>query len=198
MAEVLTLDQVKLFAGLEDEFGEDDRLQQIADGVERAAGRYLGRRHLLHAAIVGERHTAETPTRRLFLHHSPVLAGSVAILVDGNAVGSGVEGEDFLLYYQPGVVFLPQGGLWAPGFDHITVDYTAGFSDTAENFAAAYPDLVHALAIQAAFEFQLAGRKGRLGAESSVVQTGAEETYVVRAWAPGVLRVLDTYKRRRL
>ncbi len=196
MADVLTLDQLKLFKGFEDEFAEDDRLQQVMDGVERAAVNYIGRRYLVHTALTGEIHSAKRPTRLIVLRHAPVKATSTNVLVNSNDLG--VEGTDWLLEADSGVLRLPQGGLWAAGFYHINVDYTPGYEVDAATFATSHPDFIHALTVQVAYEFTWAGRKGRVGALSTVHQTGATESYITTDWAPGVLAVLDRFKRRRL
>lgn len=171
-------------------------IDTILAAVEARALAYLGRTRIESGTVTNEHHDGDGRTDGLLLNEWPATAvasvnwwdGTTAELVpvtDYVLDSSAQDSAGILLY-------TPDGGApspWPSGRRNIRVTYTAGYSSVP-------PDLQYAMTIQIAWDLKRSGHQGgRLGERTQVIGDG-NATYMVDAWAPEVLEVLDHYRRR--
>lgn len=182
-AALTTLSQVKEYLIISGT-GDDGLLTRIIAGVSLKMQTYM-RRAIVAESIVGEKHSAEARTEAIVLESYPIDVNSLAVTLSTtllDATEYDADSDTGLLYYTPGD---GDPTSWPAGRRHISIDYDAGF-------ATVPADIQNAATVQCAWEHK---RVKRLGERTSVIGENTA-TFLVDAWAPDVVPVLDTYRAR--
>lgn len=163
---------------------DDAMLNRIISAVSLKMQNYM-RRAIVEESITGEKHGDGSLGFALELARYPFDESSVAITLDGTVL----DATDYDADESAGLVYYtPSDGdpvLWPAGRRNVSITYDSGF-------ASVPADIEHAATVQAAWEFK---RTRRLGDRTSVVGDNTA-TFLIDAWAPDVVPVLDMYRRR--
>lgn len=164
----------------------DVNLNELILSVSKAMQNWM-QRLILERAISNEKHDGNGVHDVLNLRHYPVTAASVTVDVDGVALDAGdfeVEEEPGQVYYKPDGTFAP----WPKGRRNLVFDYSSGYDSVPE-------DLEHAATLQVLYEFKkTAAGGGRVGERQTTVGDGIN-VYMVDAWVPEVLAIMQHYRR---
>lgn len=167
---------------------DDAILSQLIAAVSLRMQNVMRRRIVLET-IVGQRYSAGGGAPELCLRSFPVSETGLSVSLSGNALLA----ADFDLDSACGILFYTPGGSdpqpWPSGTRHISVGYEAGYASVPE-------DIQHAATIQCVWEMKRTeSRGGRLGERTQLVGDN-QTTFLVDAWAPDVIPVLDLYRMR--
>jgi hypothetical protein len=173
-----TLDRVKRSLDIVDT-ESDELILQLISSVTTRMRRYMGR-YISVLAVVLERYGSTGRTSRLQLNEWPIISVS-EVDVSGTAVTEYDISEKVghLINGEPGSP-VP----WARGDRHIQVSYISGYAPIPD-------DIEQAATVQVIWDFN---RSGRQGQRTSVVDEANVVTYLVDAWAPDTVQVMDNYR----
>lgn len=176
-----TLARVKRSLNLVDT-DSDEVLTEVIASISARMRRYMGRQ-ITTVTRTLERYSHGGKSYRLQLAEWPLISVD-AVQVDGEVVDAAdrdvQEAVGHVLYGAAG-----SQSDWPRGTRHIEVTYTAGYAEVPD-------DIEQAATTQVAWDF---AKRRRPGERSSVVDEGNVQTYMVDAWAPEVLSVMDRYRR---
>lgn len=185
MADLTTAATVEAYLGMTADEG-GTRLDTIVSAVSEAMQRWMGRT-IVAAAYTGEKHDGDGEHDYILPIHAPVNS-ITSISLDGTALTasdyeleSGV-GRWPVIYYTPGGATTPSA--WPAGRRNIVLAYNGGFSTVPK-------DLEQAAIEQAAYVWN---RKQRIGQRTKAVGGDVSETYLLDAFLPQVLAVMELYR----
>ena len=182
-----TLSRVKDYLGSSGS-ADDTILTQLIGSVSLRMQTAM-RRKIVAETVASEKCSAPGGALELLLRKYPVSASGFSVSVDGTALAA----EDYDVELDSGIVFYTPGGgtpsPWPRGKRHIEVGYEAGFGTVPE-------DIQNAATVQVVWELKRTGvRDGRLGERSQLVGDN-QTTFLVDAWAPDVIPVIEHYRAR--
>ena len=180
-----TLVIVKEYLGITD--GDSDTLLTRIIGSVSKKMQQAMRRSIVAQTVTAEKKSISGHRQdRLLLDVYPVTTGTTSVTLSDTALTSSdfaVDLDTGIVHYTPGGVF----GYWPAGHRHVSVTYDGGY-------AAVPADIEGAATIQSAWEFK---RQKRLGDRTSVIGDNTA-TFLVDAWAPDVVPVIESYRARRV
>lgn len=182
-AALTTLSRVKDYLGITDT-DSDTVISRLISSVSLKMQTFM-RRAIVAESVTAEKKSTGRNQFALVLDKYPSDESSVAVTVSDTVLDSAdfdVEPASSIVYYTPSA---GAPAPWPMGMRHISVAYDAGF-------ASVPADIQDAATVQCAWEFR---RINRLGNRTQVIDDNTA-TYLVDAWAPDVMPVLESHKSR--